>query len=152
MKEPAFGLRFHRIAIILAMAAANLAWASGLQDDGLAVGHFYLTFLEVIVLLAASALGRVSTPIVGVAALLVTFAHWFVPAGEVLAATVGLLLVAAVGHSLIEALRQTSGELPWGLAIPAALGFGALFRSDLLLEPSLDLPTIVILLVLPVNL
>jgi hypothetical protein len=138
------------LAVALAAGIAMLTFAGALTDPTAGADTHYLAIWSTAVLVALAALALPPALDLAGAAVLVTFVVWAVPAGPLRGAIVGVLLTIALCAITLRYFEKTEGNLGWAWAIPSAMAVQYLCRAERLLDPGLNAPTLITLLVLPI--
>jgi hypothetical protein len=141
---------FARAAVPLAALAAVAAFAAHEVDRAGAAETAYLGGVAAAALAAVAALAPAPAGELGLGATLAVTLLWVLPDGPGRGAALGLLLAAVLALAAARRLARSLPALPFGVAIPLALGLQVLLRGDRLLAPRFDLATLGVLLGLPV--
>ena len=139
------------LSVALAAGLAMFTYAGGLANPVAAAETFYLALWATLVLVALAGLAMPPALDLAGTAVLVTLVVWVVPHGPTRGTAVGLLLTVAVAVVAMRHLERTDGELTWGWAVPSAMALQFLCRADRFLALSLDPPTLISLVVLPIT-
>jgi hypothetical protein len=138
-----------RLLVLLATLAALVAVALREPTPAGIVEGIFLAELATSVLAAVAVLAPAPAWELGLGATLAAAVGWAFPAGPGRGAAMMLLLTAALAIAAVRRLSVTLPDLPFGVALPLAVGAQLLLRSELLFEPP-SRRTLVALLALPV--